>query len=95
VEVGARDGLQNIPGKVVPTHIKLELIERLIHSGVKVLEVGSFVRPDRVPQVSDFSGWKLIKNRWPTRKNFFLGYVTCGSKRGWDVIYMLQSWCQT
>jgi len=51
VEVGPRDGLQNISGPPVPTHTKLELVNRLLDSGVKVVEAGSFVRPDRVPQV--------------------------------------------
>lgn len=51
VEVGPRDGLQNISGEPVPTDTKLELIRRLFQSGVKVMEVGSFVRADRVPQV--------------------------------------------
>lgn len=51
--MGPRDGLQNIGGKIVPTEVKLELIQRLLKSGVKVMEVGSFVRPDRVPQVSE------------------------------------------
>ena len=51
VEVGPRDGLQNISGPPVPTHTKLELVNRLLDSGMKVVEAGSFVRPDRVPQV--------------------------------------------
>ena len=58
VEVGPRDGLQNISGPPVPTHTKLELVNRLLDSGMKVVEAGSFVRPDRVPQVS----YKLIWN---------------------------------
>ena len=52
VEVGPRDGLQNISGPPVPTLTKLELVNRLLDSGMKVVEAGSFVRPDRVPQVS-------------------------------------------
>jgi hydroxymethylglutaryl-CoA lyase len=55
VEVGPRDGLQNISGPPVPTHTKLELVNRLLDSGVKVVEAGSFVRPDRVPQVRPLS----------------------------------------
>jgi hydroxymethylglutaryl-CoA lyase len=37
----------------VPTQIKLELVQRLLHAGVKNIEVGSFVRGDWVPQVSN------------------------------------------
>lgn len=43
VEVGARDGLQNEKG-IVPTHTKIELIERLSSAGLRHIEAGSFVR---------------------------------------------------
>ena len=51
-EVGPRDGLQNEPA-VVPLETKLELIARLVGAGLKVVEVTSLVRPDRVPQLAD------------------------------------------
>ena len=52
LEVGVRDGLQNEPG-VFPTPKKLTLIEDLIASGIKRLEVASFVHPKKVPQMAD------------------------------------------
>lgn len=52
VEVGPRDGLQSEP-EVLPTATKLELINRLVASGLKRLEVASFVNPKRVPQMAD------------------------------------------
>ena len=52
VEVGARDGLQN-EKQVVPTAIKLELIERLAGAGVRVIEATSFVSSKWVPQMGD------------------------------------------
>jgi hydroxymethylglutaryl-CoA lyase len=52
VEVGPRDGLQNEP-VIVPTDIKIELINRLYKSGLKSIEVTSFVSPKWVPQMSD------------------------------------------
>jgi len=52
VEVGPRDGLQNEP-VVVPTDVKIELIDRLARSGLKSIEVTSFVSPKWVPQMSD------------------------------------------
>jgi hydroxymethylglutaryl-CoA lyase len=52
VEVGPRDGLQNEPG-VVPTEIKVELIDRLTDAGLPAVEVGSFVSPKWVPQMAD------------------------------------------
>jgi hydroxymethylglutaryl-CoA lyase len=52
VEVGPRDGLQNEPG-VLPTAVKVELINRLAASGLKRIEVASFVNPTKVPQMAD------------------------------------------
>ena len=52
VEVGPRDGLQN-EKLVVPTEIKIELIERLAGAGLRVIEATSFVSPKWVPQMAD------------------------------------------
>jgi hydroxymethylglutaryl-CoA lyase len=52
VEVGPRDGLQN-EDRTVPTATKVELIRRLVAAGARAVEVGAFVRPDRVPQMAD------------------------------------------
>ncbi|MDP3538126.1 MAG: hydroxymethylglutaryl-CoA lyase [Azonexus sp.] len=54
VEVGPRDGLQN-EKQVVPTEIKIELINRLAEAGVRVIEATSFVSPKWVPQMGDNS----------------------------------------
>ena len=51
-DVGPRDGLQNEPQNV-PTHIKLEFIQRLQDAGLKRIEVASFVSPKWVPQMAD------------------------------------------
>jgi len=52
VEVSVRDGLQNDPA-MASTATKVELIERLIASGIKRLEAVSYVNPKRVPQMAD------------------------------------------
>jgi hydroxymethylglutaryl-CoA lyase len=52
VEVGPRDGLQNEP-RPVATAIKIALIDRLGAAGLSVIEAGSFVSPQRVPQMAD------------------------------------------
>ncbi len=52
VEVGPRDGLQN-EASVVPTEAKVAFVEALADAGLRWIEVGSFVRPDRVPQMAD------------------------------------------
>ncbi len=52
VEVGPRDGLQIDP-VVLPTAAKIELITRLLASGLRRIEVTSFVNPRQVPQMAD------------------------------------------
>ena len=51
-ECWARDGLQSIP-KVIPTEQKIEMIHRIVDSGVKKLEVTSFSHPKLLPQFAD------------------------------------------
>ncbi len=51
-EVGPRDGFQNEP-EVIPTGCKVELIDALARTGLRRLEVTSFVRPDVIPQLAD------------------------------------------
>ena len=52
VEVGPRDGLQNID-KHLPTALKVELIQRLHCSGLQNVEITSVVSPSAVPQLQD------------------------------------------
>ena len=52
VEVGPRDGLQN-ESKIISTSDKVKFIELLSQSGLKEIEVTSFVHPERVPQLAD------------------------------------------
>ena len=52
VEVGPRDGLQNESASL-PVATKVELIDRLSKTGLKVIEAGSFVSPKSVPQMAD------------------------------------------
>ena len=52
MEVSPRDGLQN-EDVLVPTALKLQLIDHALASGSKRIEVTSFVHPQRVPQMAD------------------------------------------
>jgi len=52
VEVSPRDGLQN-EKQTISLSVKLELITRLIASGVRNIEVTGFVSPKWVPQLAD------------------------------------------
>ena len=51
-EVGPRDGLQN-EALAIPTEGKRRFIELLLEAGLREIEATSFVRPDRIPQLSD------------------------------------------
>src|SRR5512139_1589608 len=51
-EVGPRDGLQ-MEKQPVPTEKKLEWIRALAKAGVDIVQVGSFVHPEKVPQMAD------------------------------------------
>jgi hydroxymethylglutaryl-CoA lyase len=51
-EVGPRDGFQNEP-EVIGTDDKVRLVDLLGATGVKRLEVTSFVRADVIPQLAD------------------------------------------
>jgi hydroxymethylglutaryl-CoA lyase len=51
-EVGPRDGLQ-MEKQVVPLEVKERWIRRVMASGVDIVQVGSFVHPEKVPQMAD------------------------------------------
>ncbi len=79
LDVAARDGLQNEPG-VVPTGVKVELIRRLIETGVRRLEVASFVNPKKVPQMADA---EEVLARLPKRDDVvYVGLVL--NRRGFE-----------
>ena len=51
-EVGPRDGFQNIK-EYIPVEKKLSVLDGLGKSGVKHIEVTSFVSPKAIPQLKD------------------------------------------
>lgn len=51
-EVGPRDGLQN-ESAPVSTEAKVAFVRGLVAAGLRDIEVSSFVRPDRIPQLAD------------------------------------------
>ena len=52
IEVGPRDGLQN-EARSLTAEQRVEFIKRLEECGLRNIEAGSFVRPDRVPQMAN------------------------------------------
>lgn len=51
-EVGLRDGLQN-EQKNLSVEEKLQLLDMAVESGVRIIEIGSFVHPKAVPQMAE------------------------------------------
>jgi len=51
-EVGPRDGLQSVD-RIMPTQAKNDWVSALAASGLREIEVGSFVSPKRLPQMAD------------------------------------------
>lgn len=75
-EVGPRDGLQNEP-RSVSLKDKVWLAASLAKTGIKDIELGAFVRPDRVPQMSDSDQiYSLIKQ----------GKLKLGKARPWSLV---------
>ena len=52
VEVGPRDGFQN-EAQFIPTDKKVEVVNALSRTGLKNIQVTSFVHPQAIPQLAD------------------------------------------
>jgi len=88
-EVGPRDGLQN-EKKSLTIDQRLDLIENLLESGLNDLEIGAFVRPDRVPQMAGTEDlykherFQLLRRRYPDAKFWSLVPNEKGLERALD-----------
>ena len=84
-EVGPRDGLQN-EATIVATEQKLELIDRLLAAGLDQIEIGAFVRADRIPQMAGTDEiykserMKQWKRDYPSAKLWSL----VPNEKGWE-----------
>lgn len=83
-EVGPRDGLQNVP-QVLKTAQKIAMVRALRDAGLKDIEAGAFVRPDRVPQMADSD---KVFNRLNDLKGARL-WALLPNQRGFDRARML------
>jgi hydroxymethylglutaryl-CoA lyase len=79
VEVGPRDGLQS-QDTILTTAAKVSLIDRLVASGIRRLEVASFVNPRKVPQMADAEA--LMASLPRIREVSYIGLVL--NRRGFD-----------
>jgi len=52
IEVGPRDGFQNV-SEFIPTELKLKIIDGIVRSGIKSVQITSFVSPKAIPQMKD------------------------------------------
>ncbi len=68
VEVGPRDGLQN-EATPVATSDKWRFVELLAESGLNNIELTSFVRPDRIPQLSDAKELSAMMQASPLKES--------------------------
>ncbi|HPI20911.1 MAG TPA: hypothetical protein PKY56_11120 [Candidatus Kapabacteria bacterium] len=51
-EVGMRDGLQ-MEKQTVPFDIKVKWVEKMLESNVDIIQLGSFVHKEKMPQMAD------------------------------------------
>jgi len=66
VEVGPRDGLQN-ESRTLTSQVRQQIVEHLVQSGLKRIEVGAFVSPKWVPQMTGSA--ELIQNLYRRKKS--------------------------
>lgn len=84
-EVGPRDGFQNLK-TYIPLEEKLKIIDDLVASGVKHIQITSFVSPKAIPQLKDSTD--VAKACLEKYKNVdFLALVPNlrGAKMAWEV----------
>ncbi len=75
-EVGPRDGLQNEP-RPVSLEDRLWFISELAKAGLRDVEIGAFVRPDRVPQMAETERvYEALSS----------GKLELGKARGWSLV---------
>jgi len=79
-EVGPRDGLQ-IEARQVPTAVKIELVEKLVATGLDRIEVSAFVHPKVVPQLADAEQVFAGLHRRPGVRYAALALNTRGAER--------------
>lgn len=51
-EQGPRDGFQ-VESLIIPTELKITIVERLVEAGLRRIQLASFVHPKLVPQMAD------------------------------------------
>ena len=84
IEVGPRDGFQSVKGDMIPTQLKLEIMERLLNAGVSHMEFTSFVSPKAIPQLADSAEvTQALLAQWPEADVFALVPNLRGAQRAY------------
>ncbi len=79
-EVGPRDGLQ-VEKTAVPMEEKVRWIEGLFASGIDIIQLGSFVNPEKVPQMADTDAlFKYFSESGKKPKNVTLSGLVLNEK---------------
>ena len=83
-EVGPRDGLQN-ERNPLSLEVKLAYIEALLASGMRDVEVGAFVREDRIPQMAhSHQIFSKLAQKGYTKKRGLTLWALCPNEKGLD-----------
>lgn len=84
-EVGPRDGFQNLK-TYIPLEEKLKIIDDLVASGIKHIQITSFVSPKAIPQLKDAADVaRTCLARYKNVDFFALVPNLRGAKLAWEV----------
>ncbi len=84
IEVGPRDGFQNVKD-FITTEDKIRIIELLRNAGVTAVEVTSFVHPKAVPQMADAKEVaEKVREKFPDLRAIALVPNERGAKNAWE-----------
>ncbi len=85
VEVGPRDGFQNLKD-YIPVETKLKVIDDLIEAGVKSMQHTSFVSPKAIPQLRDAGEiTKILLEKYPAYDFFALVPNLYGARKAYEL----------
>lgn len=85
IEVGPRDGFQNIK-TFIPTETKIQIIEELLSCGITRLQLTSFVSPKAIPQLQDGAlVCQSVIPKYPDVEFYALVPNLKGAKSAYDV----------
>lgn len=83
-EVGPRDGLQN-EKRPLSLEAKLGYIEALLQSGLRDVEIGAFVREDRIPQMASTDQlYRILDEKGYTKKRGLTLWSLVPNEKGLD-----------